>query len=257
MSKDEREVILETKNISRYFGALKAVDSVNFKLYKGESHAIIGPNGAGKSTFMDLIINRTTLSEGQVFFEGKDITRMKPHHIANLGISKCFQISQLFPSMSCFENVRVVLIKQKKQFYSMLPKKYGFMREECRQILDMVGMADKMDDIASFLSYGDQRRLEIALALAMKPKLLFLDEPTAGVARAEGYAIMKMIQNLAKEEDLTVLFIEHDMDIVFNYADRISVLGHGALLATDIPDKIRENKFVQEAYFGEKKEAAV
>ena len=248
---EKQKVILETKNVSRYFGALKAVDSVSIQIYEGETHAIIGPNGAGKSTLMDLIINRTPLSEGQVFFDGKNITKMKPYKIANLGISKCFQISQLFPTLSCFENIRIVLIKRQGKFYNMLPRHPDFMRDECKQVLDMVGMGDKMDETASLLSYGDQRRLEIAIALAMKPKLLFLDEPTAGVARAEGYAIMDMIHELSTKEKFTVLFIEHDMDIVFNNADRISVLGHGALIATDTPEKIRENKFVQEAYFGD------
>ncbi len=247
---DERKIILETKNVSRYFGALKAVDNVSLQIYEGESHAIIGPNGAGKSTFMDLIINRTAPSEGKVFFEGKDITKKKPYDIANLGISKCFQISQLFPKLTCCENVRIALIKHHGRIFDMLPKKENYLREECRNVLAMVGMQDHMDDSARFLSYGDQRRLEIAITLAMEPKLLMLDEPTAGVARAEGYEIMKMIRDLAKAKDFTVIFIEHDMDIVFNYADRISVLSQGALVTTDTPERVKENKFVQEAYFG-------
>ena len=235
MEQNEHRVLLETKGVSRYFGELKAVNSVSIQIYEGEAHAIIGPNGAGKTTLMDLIINRTTLSEGDVYFEGKKITKMKPYHIANLGISKCF---------------RIALIKHKGQCFNFLPKHPDYLREECVEILNMVGMAEKIDDQAALLSYGDQRRLEIAITLAMEPKLLLLDEPTAGVARAEGYEIMKMIRNLAKKNNITVIFIEHDMDIVFNYADRISVLGHGTLLATDEPEKIRQNKFVQEAYFG-------
>ena len=250
MEQNEHRVLLETKGVSRYFGELKAVNSVSIQIYEGEAHAIIGPNGAGKTTLMDMIINRTTLSEGDVYFEGKKITKMKPYHIANLGISKCFQISKLFPALSCFENIRIALIKHKGQCFNFLPKHPDYLREECVEILNMVGMAEKIDDQAALLSYGDQRRLEIAITLAMEPKLLLLDEPTAGVARAEGYEIMKMIRNLAKKNNITVIFIEHDMDIVFNYADRISVLGHGTLLATDEPEKIRQNKFVQEAYFG-------
>lgn len=247
-----RNIILETKNVSRFFGALKAVDNVSLQIYEGEAHAIIGPNGAGKSTFMDLIINRTSPSEGKVYFEGKDITKKKPYDIANLGISKCFQISQLFPRLTCYENVQIALIKHHNKIFDMLPKKEGYLRDECYRVLSMVGMQEHMDESAQFLSYGDQRRLEIAITLAMEPKLLMLDEPTAGVARAEGYEIMKMIRDLAKEKGFTVIFIEHDMDIVFNYADRISVLAQGALVTTDTPEKVRENQFVQDAYFGGK-----
>ena len=199
---------------------------------------------------MDLIINRTRPSGGQVFFQGREITYMQPYDIANLGISKCFQISKLFPALTCFENIRIALIKRKGKTYDFLPKKKSYLREECREILKLVGMEEKMDDTAALLSYGDQRRLEIAVTLAMEPILLMLDEPTAGVARAEGYEIMKMIRRLAGQRQITVVFIEHDMDIVFHYSDRISVLSQGALIVTDEPQRVRENQFVKEAYFG-------
>lgn len=244
------QVILETKQLSRSFGALKAVNRVNLQVLEGEAHAIIGPNGAGKSTLMDLIIKRTIPSEGQVYFQGKEITGMKPFDIANAGILKSFQISKLFSALSCFENIRIALIKRMGKTYDMLPKPKRYLWDECLQVLSMVGMEDKMDEIAALMSYGDQRRLEIAITLAMKPKLLMLDEPTAGVARAEGYEIMKLVRRLAAESGFTVIFIEHDMDIVFNYADRISVLSKGELLLTDTPEKVRKNHFVQEAYFG-------
>lgn len=244
------QVLLETKALSRYFGALKAVDNVNLQILDGEAHAIIGPNGAGKSTLMDLIINRTTPSEGQVFFQGKEITNKKPYDIANMGILKSFQISKLFASLSCFENIRIAVIKHMGKSYDFLPKGKNYLRKECEQILAMVGMENKIDDTAALMSYGDQRRLEIAITLAMHPKLLLLDEPTAGVARAEGYQIMQMIRELSKQEKFTVVFIEHDMDIVFNYADRISVLSNGVLLLTDTPENVHKNQFVQEAYFG-------
>ena len=244
------KVLLETKGLSRYFGALKAVDNVSLQILNGEAHAIIGPNGAGKSTLMDLIINRTSPSEGHVFFEGKEITGKKPYDIANLGILKSFQISKLFSSLTCFENIRIALIKHRGKTYDFLPKSRHYLRKECKQILSMVGMEDKIDETAALMSYGDQRRLEISITLAMQPKLLMLDEPTAGVARAEGYEIMRMIRELSRKNGFTVVFIEHDMDIVFNYADRISVLSKGALLLTDTPEKVHENQFVQEAYFG-------
>jgi branched-chain amino acid transport system ATP-binding protein len=243
-------VILKTESLTRYFGAIKACDEVSLDITDRETHAVIGPNGAGKSTLMDLICNRTTSNSGRVLFQEKDITHVPPYKIANMGLCKCFQISKLFAQLSCFENIRIALIKKHNKIYDFLPKKDGYLRDEALHVLESVHMADKADEIASFLSYGDQRRLEIAITLALEPQLLILDEPTAGVARAEGYDIMQMIRNLAAERHMTVLFIEHDMDIVFNYADRISVMNNGAMLATDTPNEIRNNTFVQEAYLG-------
>lgn len=244
------DIIIKTENLNRYFGALRANNDVSFEIPNGEVHAIIGPNGAGKSTLMDLMINRTKPSSGKVFYKGQDITGKKPYDIAKLGICKCFQISKLFKQLTCFENIKIALIKKNNNTFDFFPKKRDYLRSEAKQILDSVGMGDKMDHVASLLSYGDQRRLEIAITLSMDPDLLMLDEPTAGVARAEGYEIMKMIRSLAETRKITVIFIEHDMDIVFNYADKISVMNHGQLIATDTPQKIRDNQFVQEAYFG-------
>jgi branched-chain amino acid transport system ATP-binding protein len=247
---DCRKIILRTEHLVKYFGALKATNDVNLEVTEGEIHAIIGPNGAGKSTLMDEIVNRTPLTGGNVFFNNKNITGMKPFDIVNLGICKCFQISKLFMHLTCFENVQTAFIEKNNKVYDFLPKNKKFLRNEVSEVLSKVGMEDKIDETASYLSYGDQRRLEIAITLAMEPKLLMLDEPTAGVARAEGYDIMEMIRNLAKERHFTVVFIEHDMDIIFNYSDRISVLDHGTLIATDTPENIHNNSFVQNAYFG-------
>ena len=237
------DVILRTEHLVRYFGALKATDDVSLDIYRGEIHAVIGPNGAGKSTLMDLIVNRTSPNEGRVFFEGKEITRVPPYKIADQGLCKCFQISKLFGHLTCFENIQIAQIKKHKKVYDFMPKRADYLHDEVMEVLESVGMA-------ALLSYGDQRRLEIAITLAMEPKLLMLDEPTAGVARAEGYEIMKMIRELALKRGFTVVFIEHDMEIVFNYSDRISVLDHGALIATDTPANIRNNEFVQNAYVG-------
>ena len=152
--------------------------------------------------------------------------------------------------MTCFENIQIALLKKHKKVYDFVPKRADYLKDEVMQVLDIVGMQHNAYETAALLSYGDQRRLEIAITLAMEPKLLMLDEPTAGVARAEGYEIMKMIRKLAQERHITVVFIEHDMEIVFNYSDRISVLDHGTLIATDTPENIRQNDFVQQAYFG-------
>lgn len=246
----EQNVILKTEHLVRYFGALKATNDVSLEIYDGEVHAIIGPNGAGKSTLMDLIVNRTHPNEGRVFFQGREISNMPPYAIANLGLCKCFQISKLFAHLTCFENIQIALIKKHKKVYDFMPRHTDYLKDEVMHVLEGVGMTHNAYETASLLSYGDQRRLEIAITLAMEPRLLMLDEPTAGVARAEGYDIMKMIRQLAADRHITVVFIEHDMEIVFNYSDRISVLDHGTLIATDTPTNIRNNAFVQEAYFG-------
>lgn len=247
---EERNVILKTEHLVKNFGALRATDDVSLEIYDGEVHAIIGPNGAGKSTLMDEIVNRTHPDKGKVFFRGREITDTPAYQIANLGLCKCFQISKLFSQLSCFENIQIALLKKHGKVYDFLPKRRDYLQDEVLQVLDIVGMRDKAEETAALLSYGDQRRLEIAITMALEPKLLMLDEPTAGVARAEGYEIMKMIRSLARERQMTVVFIEHDMEIVFHYSDRISVLDHGALIATDTPQRIRNNDFVQQAYFG-------
>jgi branched-chain amino acid transport system ATP-binding protein len=247
---NENTVILKTEKLSRHFGALLACNEVSLEITEGEIHAIIGPNGAGKTTFMDLIINRTTPSGGRVYFYGKDITSRQPYHIVNMGICKCFQISRLFMNLSCFENVRIALIKCSGKTFDFLPKPDDYLRVEAKAVLSQVGIDRLIDETAAYLSYGDQRRLEIAITLAMKPRLLMLDEPTAGISRTEGYSIMDMVRGMVKGTGITVMFIEHDMDIIFNYADRISVMNLGRLIATDKPEKIRRNEFVREAYFG-------
>ena len=227
----EQKVILKTEHLVRWFGALKATNDVSLDIYDGEVHAIIGPNGAGKSTLMDEIVNRTSPNEGKVFFNGTKITKKPPYEIANMGLCKCFQISKLFASLTCFENIQIALLKKHKKVYDFVPKRADYLKDEVMQVLDIVGMQHNAYETAALLSYGDQRRLEIAITLAMEPKL-------------------KMIRKLAQERHITVVFIEHDMEIVFNYSDRISVLDHGTLIATDTPENIRQNDFVQQAYFG-------
>lgn len=248
--KNMNETVLKTEKLTKNFGALKAVNEVDLDIKRGEIRAIIGPNGAGKSTLMDLIVNRTLSSSGKVLLRGQDITHKKPFKIANMGLCKCFQISRLFSGLTCFENVQIALIKKHGKVYCFRPQRPDYLSDEVMELLDSVGISGQAKEKAAFLSYGDQRRLEIAITLALSPQVLFLDEPTAGVARAEGYALMSMVRDLAVKRDMTLLFIEHDMDIVFNYADQISVMEHGRLIATDVPSQIRENEFVKQAYLG-------
>lgn len=244
------EPILKVEHLNRFFGALQATNDVSFEVPDGQIRAVIGPNGAGKSTLMDLICNRTTPSSGKVIFRGEDITGLAPHKIVRKGMCKCFQITQIFTNLTVFENVQIARINMNRKTFHFLPVKQDYLKDEVMRVLRLVGLEDKAEDIAGFMSYGDQRRLDIAIALAMEPKLLILDEPAAGVAREEAYTLMDLIRKLGKEQEMTIVFIEHDMEIVFNYADEISVMSNGCLIASDTPEKIRQNEFVQQAYLG-------
>ncbi len=243
-------IILKAEGLNRYFGALHATKDVSFEVPDGQMRAFIGPNGAGKSTLMDLICNRTTPNSGKVTFLGEDITGLAPDKIVKKGMCKCFQITQIFRDLTVYENVQISRINMNKKAYSFLPVKQSYLRDEVEQILEMVGILDKMNTVSGYMSYGDQRRLDIAIALAMEPRLLILDEPAAGVAREEAYTLMDLIRQLAQKRHMTMLFIEHDMEIVFNYADEISVMSEGALIASGTPDEIKNNEFVKKAYLG-------
>ena len=244
------EPILKVVELNRYFGALHATKNVSFEVPDGQIRAIIGPNGAGKSTLMDLITNRTTPSSGKVYFKGEDITGLAPNKIVHKGMTKCFQISKLFNNLTVYENVQIARIEMNRKTFLLFPVKDTYLMEDVVKYLSMVGLEKHMNEVAAYLSYGDQRRLDIAIALAMDPQLLILDEPAAGVAREEAYSLMQLIRDLAKERNMTIIFIEHDMDIVFNYADEISVLQEGELIASGTPDEIKQNAFVKEAYLG-------
>jgi len=244
------EPILRVENLNRFFGALHATRDVSFTVPEGQVRAIIGPNGAGKSTLMDLITNRTRPSSGKVIFRGEDITGLAPEKIVHKGMTKCFQISKLFNNLTVYENVQIPRIEMNHRTFNPFPVRDTYLKKEVLRYLSLVGLEDKMNETAAYLSYGDQRRLDIAIALAMDPKLLILDEPAAGVAREEAYTLMQLIRNLGKEQNMTIIFIEHDMDIVFNYADEISVLRDGELIASGTPDEIKQNPYVQEAYLG-------
>jgi branched-chain amino acid transport system ATP-binding protein len=244
-------VILKTVGLSKDFGSLRAVNDVSLEIKEGTIRAVIGPNGAGKTTLFDLITNRTHPTSGKVYFQGKDITYLPPYKIVKLGIGKCFQISKLFPELTVFENIQIACISRARKVFNMYSPGNNAMRDEVLQIINSIGLTVLTDASAGYLSYGDQRRLEIGITLALQPTLLLLDEPTAGVSRAEGYEVMKLIKKLASERALTIVFIEHDMDIVFNYAEEITVMHQGTTIATGAPEAIKSNKQVQSCYLGE------
>jgi branched-chain amino acid transport system ATP-binding protein len=244
--------MLKTIDLVKDFGSLRAVDNVSLEIEVREIRAIIGPNGAGKSTLLDLITNRSRPTSGQVYFKGKEITNLPPYTIASIGIGKCFQISKLFPELTAFENVQIACISKWDKVYNMYSARNSEMDKEVIRILELIGLSQMANELAGYLSYGDQRRLEIGITLAMTPTLLLLDEPTAGVSRAEGNDLMRLVKNLAAERALTIVFIEHDMDMVFNYADKISVMHQGKVIVTGTPDEIKNNKLVQSVYLGER-----
>jgi len=245
-------MILNTIDLVKDFGSLRAVNQVSLEIEAGEVRAIIGPNGAGKSTLLDLITNRSHPTSGRVYFRGKEISHLPAFTIASRGIGRCFQISKLFPGLTTFENIQIACISRWGKVYNMYSSKNNVLDHKIMNILDSIGLDKIVYELAGTLSYGDQRRLEIGITLAMMPTLLLLDEPTAGVSRSEGNDLMRLVKKLATEQALTIIFIEHDMDMVFNYADKISVMHQGQVIATGKPDEIRNNNLVQNVYLGER-----
>ncbi|WP_417781999.1 ABC transporter ATP-binding protein [Terasakiella pusilla] len=244
------ETILKTENLTKRFGGLVAVDKVNLELVKGEVHAILGPNGAGKSTLVNLLSGDMTSTEGTITFEGKDLTGLPPYVISHYGLGRSFQKTNIFPKLSCFENVW--LAAQSRQKTSMRFFRPARRMKEVEQLtlssLEKCGLVAQKDVIASSMSYGEQRQLEIGMMLATQPRLLLMDEPMAGMGKEESEMLVQLIKDLAK--DYTLLLIEHDMDAVFAVANRLTVMVNGRVLETGTPDQIRSSQQVQEAYLG-------
>jgi branched-chain amino acid transport system ATP-binding protein len=242
--------ILETRVLTKHFGHLTAVDEMNLRVTSGERHALIGPNGAGKTTIFHIISGRISPDSGSVLFQGTEITGMHPHEIARLGIARSFQITNIFPDLPVRENIRLAVQarhgsrKTRWRGRSILAETAKIASGYLEQ-LNLTAMADMP---AGTLSYGDQRRLEIGLTLAMEPVLILLDEPTAGMSHAEAHDIVELLRQIPRS--VTLLLIEHDIDVVFSLSDRITVMRSGRLLAEGTPSEVERNKQVQEAYFG-------
>jgi branched-chain amino acid transport system ATP-binding protein len=246
-------VLLEVRNVVKSFGGLRALQDVSLSVAKGEIRAVIGPNGAGKSTLFNVMTGLLKPDTGDVVFEGEPITGMPPHRIIRKGIGRSFQITNIFPRMSVFENVQVALFSHHRTGNNpfSLARKFTRVGEEVLALLDQVGLAEKYDASASVLSHGDQKRLEIAISLASRPKLLMLDEPTAGMSRFESRETVSLLQRISREQGLTLIFTEHDMDIVFAISEKIMVLQQGAVIADGTPAEIKANPEVRKAYLGE------
>jgi len=245
--------ILEVRGITRSFGGLRALQDVAFSVEKGEIRAVIGPNGAGKSTLFNVMTGLLAPDSGEVLFNGERISGVPPHRVIRKGIGRSFQITNIFQRMTVFENVQVALFanhgKSRNPFG--LARRYPTIAAEALAILSQVGLAEKHEMSASILSHGDQKRLEIAISLASRPRLLMLDEPTAGMSRFESRETVALLQRISREQGLTLIFTEHDMDIVFAISEKIMVLQQGAVIADGTPAEIKANPEVRKAYLGE------
>jgi len=244
-------ILLRAEDVVRHFGGVRAVDGVGFDLQAGEFAALIGPNGAGKSTLFALIAGQQRAERGRVLFDGADITTATPVHRARRGIGRSFQTAAAFASMTVLQNVQTALAARDRGTGDVLRPLWRQRLDEAQALLARVGLQEQADDAAADLAYADVKRLELALALAGRPRLLLMDEPTAGMAAAERLALMDLVAAIAAESGLTVLFTEHSMDVVFGYARRLLVMSRGLLIADGIPDEVRALPAVQAAYFGE------
>ena len=242
--------MLKITNLGMNFSGFQALNKINLELQEGEKHAILGPNGAGKTTFFNCLTGQLKPTDGTTFYKGKKITGKNPNKIVNLGIARSFQRINIYPKLSVFENVQVALIADKKMMFNMFRLGAELYREETKRMLDLVNLSDESDEIAGLMSYGKQKQLELAIALSSEPDLLLLDEPTAGMSPQETIDSIDLIADIASKRKLTLLFTEHDMNVVFSIADRLSVLHHGELIATGNPEEVRNNDEVRRIYLG-------
>lgn len=244
--------MLKIENLRKYFGEVRAVDNVSLEMEAGVLTSIIGPNGAGKTTLINLITGRLIPDSGRVIFMGEDITKLPPHERVMRGIGRSFQIMSFFPALTVFENVQIPIISHMRQSLNLFSARSSLreVNERAVKILKDVGLLDKKDLPAKALSHGDQRLLEIAIAMGTEPKLLFLDEPTSGTNPIERAQVLNYIKTLAKEGRTTFVIIEHDMDVVFELSDRIIVMHKGKVIADGKPSEIKKDENVREVYLG-------
>jgi branched-chain amino acid transport system ATP-binding protein len=241
---------LKLVDVHKRFGSSKIIDGVNLEVARGERHAIIGPNGAGKSTLFNLISGFYEVSSGHIELNGHTITNLLAHQVNRFGLSRSFQVTNIFPKMSVFENIRCALLWPMGYRYSFrhLCGRLKRLNAKVEEILEKIHLADRRNIPAGLLAYAEQRALEIGITIAGDAQVILLDEPTAGMSHSETDRAVDLIRKVT--EDKTLVVVEHDMSVVFDLADRISVLVYGEIIATDVPDQIRDNPEVQEAYLG-------
>lgn len=246
--------LLQVNGLFKDFSGLKVLFGIDLELEQGERHAIIGPNGAGKSTLFNLITGKYAPSRGTINFDGHDITGLPPHKIARLGLARSFQVTNIFRAMTVFENVRNAIVSRNGRRYSIFPTLGSLttISEETERVLDLIALLDRKNELAGELAHGHQRALEIGMTIAMDPALILLDEPTAGMSSNESRETVKLIKKVT--ENKTLLIVEHDMDAVFSLANKITVICYGLVLASGLPEDIRNNQQVKDAYLGEERE---
>jgi len=242
--------LLKVAGLGKSFGGVRAVDGVNFELAPGELLALIGPNGAGKSTTFNMVNGQLRADAGSILLDGQELIGMTPRDIWRLGVSRTFQIAETFASLTVVENVQMALLSADRKLFSMWRRAADHRRDRALELLDQVSMKAQADRPCSVLAYGDVKRVELAMAMANDPKLLLMDEPTAGMAPKERNDLMALTKELVIDRGMAVLFTEHSMDVVFAYADRMIVLARGRLIAEGKPLEIRDDPKVQEVYFG-------
>ncbi|MDH4267961.1 MAG: ABC transporter ATP-binding protein [Deltaproteobacteria bacterium] len=246
-------MILGVEKVKKSFDGFVAIDGVSFSIPKGEICSIIGPNGAGKTTLFNLITGHLPIDEGKLTFKGLDITSRPPHQICRLGVGRSFQRTNIFPRLTVFQNIQAAVLVHRGKSLTFFRPVESFFQEETEEILRRVGLQEYAQTVSGSLSYGFQKQLELGIALASEPELLLLDEPTAGMSAQETHQTMELIGKITREKGLTLLFTEHDMEVVFSISQRIMVLHQGRLIAGGTPEEVHGNPEVQKVYLGERR----
>ncbi len=244
-------MILGVEKVRKSFDGFVAINGVSFSLQKGEICSIIGPNGAGKTTLFNLITGHLRIDEGKLIFKDQDITNRRPYQICRLGIGRSFQRTNIFPRLTVYQNIQAAVLVHRGRSFTFFQPVDLFFQKETEEILGRVGLKEYAETVSGSLSYGFQKQLELGIALASEPELLLLDEPTAGMSTQETHQTMELIGKITREKGLTLLFTEHDMEVVFSISQRIMVLHQGRLIAEGAPEEVRRNSEVQKIYLGE------
>jgi len=244
--------LLDVRDLSKSFDGFQALSGVSLSVPRGSISAIIGPNGAGKTTLFNLITGHLRPDAGSVSFKNREITGIAPHDLCRLGMGRSFQRTNIFPRLTVFQNIQAAFLSHRGRGWNLLASVDRFYRDETEALLVSVGLVGKAGEVAGFLSHGNQKQLELGITLALEPEILLLDEPTAGMSAQETRESIRLIERIARERGLTLLFTEHDMEVVFAIAQRITVLHQGEVIADGTPEEVRRHPEVRRVYLGER-----